>query len=103
MTIGRLMLLCAFILIASAFSFKKTGGEDRGKGLTDQEANFIKARVIEASKQTKDIESIGDMLQPIISAGLGNVWGVFIWDLEMNCNMVIRPGDPLDDKWIVVN
>ena len=51
---------------------------------------------------TKDIEAIGDLLQPVVSAALGNVWGVFIWDLDLNCEMVIRPGDPLDDKWITV-
>lgn len=61
------------IVIASAFSFKKDQGEDHGEGLTEQEANFIKARMIDASKLTKDIESIGYILQPIVSAGLGNI------------------------------
>ena len=100
---GKLIMLCALILVASAFSFGKVGGEDHGSGLTDQEADFIKARIIEISKQTKDVGSIADMLQSVVSAALGNVWGVVILNLDKYCSLVIRPGDPLDDKWIQVD
>lgn len=100
MKTAKILLLCTLILFSSAISFQKVGGENRGDGLTDQEADFIKARIIEISKQTRDIQIIAGKLQPIVSAALGNVWGVVILDLDLSCNLAFRPGEPLDEKWI---
>jgi hypothetical protein len=96
--------LCVLLLVvaASARVLGKGVGqeEQRGDGITDEEVNFIKARIIEVAKMTRGTEDNADQLQKIISSALGHVWGAIVVDLDSDCNLGLAVGDPLDDKWV---
>ena len=78
--------------------------EDRGKGLTNNEADFIKARILEAQKQDGRITENPFIIQPTLDT-LGGQWGVFIGaDLKTSsCQIGIAVGEPEQDKWIQMN
>jgi hypothetical protein len=96
--------ICVLLLViaASARVLGKGVGqeEQRGEGITDEEVNFIKARIIEVAKMGYDTGYSSVLLQKIISSALGNVWGAIVFDLDSDCNVGVAAGDPLEDKWV---
>ena len=49
--------------------------EDRGQGLTDQEADFIRSRILEIQKQAKDVSEQASRIESTLGT-LGGTWAV---------------------------
>lgn len=75
----------------------------RGSGITEIEVDFIKAKIIEVAKRSQNTETNAQLLNFVISGGLGNHWAVFIFDTQSKCNLGLKVADPLFDKWIQID
>ena len=95
----------ALLLLTSTFSvdFKLSrcfGEEQRGEGLTDQEANFIKARLLEIQKQSEHPKELALILQETLSS-LGGNWATYAVNGNIKTGAVgLELPPPFEQKWL---